>query len=776
MRGPILNAIKPFLLVRPHPQHDESPRGYLLRLVDVNGLISADHLFDAMAKKDRRVPSLWAGATQIECMEDIARAVDKPIDAFKQRQYVSNEITINPEYFFHRANIPRWGFRIKTAHVCTACLLDASYARALWDIALVNGCAKHAMALTGHCPRCAAPLKWARREVATCGACGFDLRVAVQKPLDTTGQQNLKSILEFLTMPGDTFTVYGHRFTKASCFHLLSFIWHFVNDDLSSSSPALELPTDSTRAPETITQVWKIFHDHQKLEALIRNHLTHLSQLMPALGMNAWALRLQERLKSRQFRVPDFNVVRKMVECVANTVMPTMLPVGDKTASLSDQQLFSPKQVAFILGLHAGIVDSTEGMRFFSKEGCYVPSANSISTTELNRLFMEIHALVEPTIEETVSIGELVNQGTLSRLGKTIWDLLVEIRARRIQIAAWDNKQPFSTALVLRKSLDQFLGHRKQHDGFLSVVQVAQQLGTYADAVYRLVKAGKFQLQEKVLQRSSKQLCATADEVNRFNAQYVLAGTLAKQFGVNATNFADKVRDAGIEPISGPGIDGGLVYVFSRAELAAVDLAAIAASREYHSRSGRRKAHVDTPRSAFSHLDLVESREVAARLGISVQRLGQLVKAGWVHCVDHANQLGNRRVFERRVVDEYCTRYRENNAWLPINTVATLFAETQRLFERNWTYTGRLNTSTDGLAVYLHKPDVEDALRLNQNMLTSRQSQRLIGIDRATLANWHRLGRISPVSGPGIDRYTNFLYARHAVLAMQAEWMKSSLN
>jgi hypothetical protein len=767
-----VGANKPLLLVRPHPHHDESPLGYLLRLIDLNGLISADHLFDAMATEHHRVPSIWAGATQSEYAAAIASAIDKPIYAIKQLQYVSNEILTNPEYSFRGTNVPRWGFRRKAAPMCTACLTEAPYARALWDMTLVEGCHLHGTSLIDQCPNCAAPLKWARREVARCGACGFDLRGAVQHELDATAQQNLKSILDLLTAPGDTYSVYDRRFTKANCFHLLAFIWHVVGDDLAASDLSLELPTGSGRTPEKMAQVLAIFHDPQKLETVITNHLGTMWRLMPALGMNAWALRLGERLKCRQFRAPEFNVVRDMVARVANTAMPISLPDVEKVTVLSDPQSFSPKQVAFIFGVHTGVVDSAEGMAFFSNESCADHHKKLIDAVALNRLLATIHAVIEPTDEETVSIGELVNRGTLSRVGKSFWDLLGEIQAGRVQITAWDPKQPFSTARVSRRSLDQFLGRRKQLDGFLSVVEVARQLGTYPDAIYRLVKAGKFKLQEKVLQRASKQLCATEDDVNRFNAEYALAGTLAKQFAVNATNFADKVRTAGIEPISGPGIDGGLVYVFRRAELAAVDLAAIATTPEYHSRSGRRKVDADTPRRAFSHLDLVESSEVVARLGISAQKLGQLVKAGWLNCVDHANQLGNTRVFERQVVDEYCTRYRENAAWLPIEKVSPLFAETQHAFERSWTHTGRLTTGTDGLAIYLHKSDMDAALKLNQDMLTSRQAQQLIGIDKATLANWHRLGRISPVSGPGVDEYKNFLYARSAVLAMQSEWMK----
>lgn len=765
-------ATKTTLLVRPTPHHDESPLGYLLRLIDVNGLISADHLFDAMATGNHRVPSLWAAATQSEYVSDIATAVGKPIDAFGRLQYASNEIPTNPEYSFRGASIPRWAFRRKAAPVCVACLTEAPYARALWDMTLVEGCHQHATTLIDQCPHCSAPLKWARREVSTCGACGFDLRGAVQKELDTTEQQNLTSILDLLSAPGNTFAVYGHQFTKANCFHLLAFIWHVVSDDLAARDLAPELPTGSGRTPEKMAQVLAIFQDPQKLETLITNHLGIMWRLMPALGMNAWALRLRERLKSRQFRAPDFNIVREMVERAVDAVLPTRCPVVEKATVLSDSQSFSPKQVAFIFGVHTGVVDSAEGMAFFSNESCADHHKKSIDAVALNRLLATIHAVIEPTDEETVSIGELVNRGTLSRVGKSFWDLLGEIQAGRVQITALDPKQPISTARVSRRSLDQFRGRRKQHDGYLSVVQVARQLGTYPDAIYRLVKAGKFKLQERVLQRSSKQLCATEDEVNRFNADYALAGTLAKQFGVNATNFADKVRTAGIEPVSGPGIDGGLVYVFCRTELAAVDLAVIAANRDYQARSGRRKVDVDTPRRAFSHLDLVESSEVVARLGISSQQLGRLVKAGWLAAIEHANQLGNRRVFERQVVDEYCTRYRENAAWLPIEKVAPLFAETQRAFERNWTHTGRLTTVTDGLGVYLHKPEVDAALRLNQDVLTSRQAQQLIGIDKATLANWHRLGRISPVSGPGVDEYKNFLYTRSAVLAMQAEWMK----
>ncbi|MBL0121605.1 MAG: hypothetical protein IPP88_02365 [Betaproteobacteria bacterium] len=44
----------------------------------------------------------------------------------------------------------------------------------------------------------------------------------------------------------------------------------------------------------------------------------------------------------------------------------------------------------------------------------------------------------------------------------------------------------------------------------------------------------------------------TKTDLEEFDRTYVLAGSMARQFSVNHTNVADKIRDAGVEPVSGP--------------------------------------------------------------------------------------------------------------------------------------------------------------------------------------------------------------------------------
>ncbi|MBL0121606.1 MAG: helix-turn-helix domain-containing protein [Betaproteobacteria bacterium] len=166
-------------------------------------------------------------------------------------------------------------------------------------------------------------------------------------------------------------------------------------------------------------------------------------------------------------------------------------------------------------------------------------------------------------------------------------------------------------------------------------------------------------------------------------------------------------------------------------------------------------------------MELHESSVVMARLNISSQRLGRLVKDGRLQCIEHSNQLGNRRVFERGVVDTFCAQYRENAGWMRIEDAAKYFDVSPQGFRRNWTDSGRLKTETDGLGTYLRVEDVDVAIKQNRTQLTARQASQLIGIEKSTLANCHQLGRIRPISGPGIDQFGTYLYDRTSVLALR---------
>ncbi|MBL0121604.1 MAG: TniQ family protein [Betaproteobacteria bacterium] len=214
------------LLVRPDPFDDESPLGYLLRLIDLNGLVSGNHLLDLIAVEGRRWRSLWAVATRPQGMMDLAIALGKPVEPYRQLAYTRSNSELFSTCLFKGSQIPRWALRVKRSHVCVVCLRASAHARAVWDLSLVEGCPQHNIRLIDACPHCHSALRMARQEVATCGSCGFDLRLAEGEPLTTVESDRLRLILHALAGPHDRPNMVGEQvISKGGWLALLAFLW-----------------------------------------------------------------------------------------------------------------------------------------------------------------------------------------------------------------------------------------------------------------------------------------------------------------------------------------------------------------------------------------------------------------------------------------------------------------------------------------------------------------------------------------------------------------------
>ena len=81
--------------------------------------------------------------------------------------------------------LPRWMVVTGVRRVCTACLAEQPFHRALWDCTLKATCAGHAIFLRSTCPSCQADLGWHTTSAVHC-ACGFDLRMTKGLPLNAS--------------------------------------------------------------------------------------------------------------------------------------------------------------------------------------------------------------------------------------------------------------------------------------------------------------------------------------------------------------------------------------------------------------------------------------------------------------------------------------------------------------------------------------------------------------------------------------------------------------
>ena len=151
------------LVVRGDPVEGESVRGFLLRLIDANGL-SGPHLFTP--RHDRGVAPL---PKQIDglLLQNISSVSDAPMEALKRLGGV--EI---------KSGETRWGTLggvlssrfsdALRARVCPCCLRESGFLRGLWEIPLIVACPLHGCKLLHECRSCGEPLTWNRRTLLHC--------------------------------------------------------------------------------------------------------------------------------------------------------------------------------------------------------------------------------------------------------------------------------------------------------------------------------------------------------------------------------------------------------------------------------------------------------------------------------------------------------------------------------------------------------------------------------------------------------------------------------
>jgi len=89
-----------------------------------------------------------------------------------------------------------------------------------------------------------------------------------------------------------------------------------------------------------------------------------------------------------------------------------------------------------------------------------------------------------------------------------------------------------------------------------------------------LIKRGLL-IPEKLCEGRGGSWGIAQEEIDRFKATYGTVGQIISAFGTSPKGVAKRLMANGIMPISGPQINGGSTYFFKKADLEAVDLAAI---------------------------------------------------------------------------------------------------------------------------------------------------------------------------------------------------------
>lgn len=265
-----------------------------------------------------------------------------------------------------------------------------------------------------------------------------------------------------------------------------------------------------------------------------------------------------------------------------------------------------------------------------------------------------------------------------------------------------------------------------------TISTAARHLGTNSESLRGLIHAGLLPA-NKGASGSAVTWVITAEQLFAFEREFVFGSALAAAIGASATTFSSRLRSHGFRPVSGPGIDSGVTFVFRRCDLEGVDLVEVATT-PYRSPAGRKRL-ADRPYAE----SILSTRDCAQALGIPARLVRSVVHEGWL---SPRNPDARYLTFNADVVYTLADRIRGH--YRTAATVARSLGQSDREFRATWLDTGHVCAQRFAGSVILTGAD---AMRIESLWATSGTSSaigRAIGRQRWLCANLRKLDLLTP--------------------------------
>lgn len=288
----------------------------------------------------------------------------------------------------------------------------------------------------------------------------------------------------------------------------------------------------------------------------------------------------------------------------------------------------------------------------------------------------------------------------------------------------------------------------------MGISDAASRLGTNEESLRRAIKLRLIPA-TKGTRTSAVQWTIQVPALEGFESNYVFASAIARQHGASVTTIASRLRSAGLVPVSGPGIDGGATFIFRRGDLDGVDLASVLSSA-YHSPAGRKK-RVDTPSSTA--LDQQTGRDAARALGISMRKLREVVRQGWL---SPSPEVSRRQMFDHKAVGEL--KQRLDCDFIPLVEAARQLGQTVAQFRKTWITTGVVPCHNFADQRLVERADVDRVRAIWSEAGSASSIGDDLGRRRWLCQNLTKMGHLSEVAHLGSGSQTVRLFPRSAPL------------
>jgi hypothetical protein len=335
---------------------------------------------------------------------------------------------------------------------------------------------------------------------------------------------------------------------------------------------------------------------------------------------------------------------------------------------------------------------------------------------------------------------------------QSLADLINDIRQGYVISAGYDLDKGLNYLRIRQRPVIE-----SASSGELKVGEVSLGLNVHPEVVRSLIKKGWLSAISQV-NAGHRRLIVLKEETERFNAEYVTAGAVARSMQLNTNNMAEKLEHLGISPVAGPRIDGTLVYLFRRSDLIGVDLLSLKSLRGYGTRTGRRPmANAVPPESGVSLAD------AATRLQISIQQAATLLQHGILE--EEITLSREVRITELSLSQLLGMVF--SPQFMSVSEAAALVGYTEHQFQVYFVETEVVKVVDLQVWKLIHENDLTIPMWMKESFLSAAEAGAMFGTHRSFLPNLERACKIIPHQ-IGTKRKIKF-YSRQKLLQIANE-------
>jgi hypothetical protein len=676
------------------PLAEESPKSLLMRTVERNGALSISNLGARWNENDGPIglAHLFGESALVSLLADeVGNNRVRFLSAFYQRRPgMTNQ---RPLQILNADVLPSW-VRVKERSVCPACV-KAGWFRAISDINFVDACPYHGCLTTAACPSCDKSFEWTKGSLHECPHCNANLRLISDEPVNAGGVQ---SILDYLRA-GETAMI----------------------RKVVEALKAMRFPRVST-AKERNEVLNFAVRIAANAPGSMQEYLARAKLKQPGLPVRALAAPL---LASSD---PDF---RKRINDILENE-PSEFPKRC-TGCACDEHQFTFAETRELLDVSTAVVVDLVKSRVLATRPGPGPRQLLFDAKPICQLFQDL-APKKSALALALEKRPLVGKGIGTR---SIAEQIHEIRSGKCVVSSADARRGLTYVEVKSEAIKA----NALPKGYIGVAAAAQKLKTYPDAVRRVIKAGKLKIDPA--QKIGTTVVIDERELDAFHRKYVFVGVLKEGSKAGSTILSAKLAHVGVFPISGPKIDGGLVALYARADIAKVDLNALDRLNNFKVNSGRKKGDPQL----YDDKVWASAQEAETSLGLPPQQISSLVDARLLVEGKPASRIAdNRRYFTRKSL-------KRCQEWLklavPYEVAAKKLNLTKHEFQLRFLRSNFVTPVKVGRKTLVGRNDFSKAEKHAQLYCTCAEADRYHGAPAKHFSNLVSTGRIQAVRSKG---------------------------